>query len=116
MEDFYIDISGIQYPAELKNTVTAHIIYDHLPFIGNIQCSVDKIYFDVPLSIPSEDSKKNVLHIGDIVFSSKESTIAILLEDITITSQERVAVFARMIGDLSVLRDIKDGEVIYFTK
>ena len=62
---------------DLRETLTADIIYNALPLKSKVQKWGDEIYFETGLSIELESDAKSIVNIGEIAFWNSGSAIAI---------------------------------------
>ena len=62
---------------DLRETLTADIIYNALPLKSKVQKWGDEIYFETGLSIELESDAKSIVNIGEIAFWNSGSSIAI---------------------------------------
>ena len=123
MADCYIEVGGKEFEVELHNTVTARIIYDHLPLNGSVQRWGDEIFFDVALpAVTVEKSAQKKLAMGDLAFWVEGSSICLVFGKTPLStnneaiSAKPINVFGRVLGDLTLLRDIQEGELINISK
>ena len=123
MADGYIEVQGHKLEIEMLDTSTARKIYDQLPFTGNVQCWGEEIYFDVPFSgIELEKDAREVMKVGEIGYWVEGTSVAIFFGPTPASHSNEpraitpINVFARVVGDLSVLTDVRDGEFIMFTR
>ncbi len=61
----------------LRDTPTADIIYDSLPFASTVKKWGEEIYFELPVDIELEDNARAVVEFGEIAFWNEGSAIAI---------------------------------------
>ena len=62
---------------DLRETLTADIIYNALPLKSKVQKWGDEIYFETGLIIELEPDAKSIVNIGEIAFWNSGSAIAI---------------------------------------
>lgn len=102
-----------------KNPMTKKKIMDALPFQGRINRWGEEIYFEIPVKIGRERAQKEV-EIGDIAYWPEGRAICIFLGKTPISKDKPVAyspvnVFARVIGDFEVLKEMRNGDTIEFS-
>ena len=121
MREAYIEVNDIILDIDFLDTVTARLIYDQLPFTGNIQKWGDEIYFDVPFSnIELEFGAREVMEIGEIGYWVEGSSVAIFFGPTPASHNNEsravtpINVFAMIIGDSTRLASVKDGDFILF--
>jgi hypothetical protein len=116
-----IKIASLKVIAEFYDTGTANAIWQALPVSGRASLWGDEIYFTIPVHIELEDGK-DIVECGDMgywptgnafcIFFGK--TPASLSEEIRPASA--VNVFGKVIGDVSVLKTVKSGEMVVIEK
>jgi hypothetical protein len=123
MADCIIEVNGKEFEVELRDTPTARIIYDHLPLNGSVQRWGDEIFFDVALpAIRVESTAQQKLRVGDLAYWIEGSSICLVFGTVPLsTGDEPIAakpinVFGKVLGDLALLRDIQEGELINISK
>ena len=62
---------------ELRETLTADIIYNSLPLKSKIQKWGEEFFFETGLNVELENNAKSVVNIGEIAFWNDGSAIAI---------------------------------------
>ena len=77
MRKVILKCKGKELVFELRDTLTADIIYNSLPLKSKIQKWGEEIYFETGLSIELEKNAKSVINIGEIAFWNDGSAIAI---------------------------------------
>lgn len=119
----YIEIANKTYEVELHNTPTARIIFDHLPLNGSVQRWGDELFFDVALPrISVEKTAQKQLKIGDLALWVEGSSICLVFGKTPLStgnvpiSEKPVNVFGRVLGNLTDLRSIDEGELINISK
>ena len=61
----------------LRDTPTADLIYDNLPFTSTVKKWGEEIYFETPINVELEENAKEVVEFGEIAFWNGGSAIAI---------------------------------------
>ena len=77
MRKVILKCKEIKLVLELRETLTADIIYRALPLKSKVQKWGDEIYFETGLSIDLEFDAKSIINIGEIAFWNSGSAIAI---------------------------------------
>lgn len=121
MREAYLEINDHKLDIDFLDTPTSRLIYDQLPFTGNVQKWGDEIYFDVPFpNIKLESEARDVMEIGEIGYWVEGSSVAIFFGPTPSSRNDEpraitpINVFARILGDVTKLKDVKDGDFILF--
>jgi len=113
-----ICISETSYQAELNDTVTARAICDALPIQAQAQRWGGEIYFAIPVACDLEGDIRDVLDAGELGYWPAGSAFCIFFgptpmsEDNEIRAASNVNVVGKVLGDLSSLWDVQNGEQI----
>jgi len=67
----------VQLSIQLRDTPTAHAIYQALPIEDSIQTWGDEIYFPVDVSVQLESDARDVIEAGELAFWVEGQCIAI---------------------------------------
>ncbi|EKE01839.1 MAG: hypothetical protein ACD_21C00036G0001 [uncultured bacterium] len=122
MADCYIEIAENTFEIELHNSVTARIIYEHLPLNGSVSKYQEAIFFDIALPpIKFERTNDYNIGLGDIALWVEGSCICLFFGSADNDSDKyikkgKLNVFGKVLGDLTILRSIKEGELINISK
>lgn len=117
-------ISGsVEVRAEMidKNPETADAIWNSLPFESEVNTWGDEIYFTIPVEIGLEKPQETV-EMGDIGYwpPGKAFCVFFGLTPISIEGNIKPAspvnVFGKIVGDVKILKKIKDGDKIKVIK
>ncbi|MBI4451931.1 hypothetical protein HY637_00750 [Candidatus Woesearchaeota archaeon] len=112
----------LEIEAELDSTATAKEIYNALPLDGSANRRGDEIYFVIPVRIDAEKDATDIVEIGDVAYWPEGSCFCIFFgktPDSTeheIKAASKVNVFGKIIGDLSILKTVKNGDLIVIEK
>ncbi|MCS7253948.1 MAG: cyclophilin-like fold protein [Armatimonadota bacterium] len=112
-----ITAGSISVEAELNDTETARKIWDALPITGVANRWGDEIYFRIPVRC-EEENPREVVDVGDLGYWRPGSAFCIFFGPTPasrgneIRPASPVNVFGKVIGDATVLRDVKDGDEV----
>ena len=117
-----IKSGNIEANAELKNTETAKKIYNALPLTGMANRWGQEIYFSIPVYLEEEKDSKEVVGMGDVAYWPTGNCFCIFFGKTPASkgneprAASKVNVFGKVIGDTTILRNIKDGDEIIISK
>lgn len=106
---------------EDKNPKTAKAILDALPFDSKAQIWGEEIYFEIPVFLGLENSQVDV-EVGDVAYWPPEHCMCIFFGRTPISKSNKpkayspVNVFGKVVGDVGLLRKIKEGEKLRVEK
>ena len=106
----------------LRETLTADIIYSALPLKSKVQKWGDEIYFETGLSIELESDAKSIVNIGEIAFWNSGSAIAIGYGKTPISKGNEIRlispcnIWADSKFEKSYIENIKENETIILEK
>jgi hypothetical protein len=107
---------------DLRETLTADIIYNALPLKSKVQKWGDEIYFETGLSIELESDAKSIVNIGEIAFWNSGSAIAIGYGKTPISKGNGIRlispcnIWADSKFEKSCIENIKENETIILEK
>ena len=107
---------------ELRETLTADIIYNSLPLKSKVQKWGQEIYFETGLSIELESDAKSIVNIGEIAFWNSGSAIAIGYGKTPISKGNEIRlispcnIWADSKFEKSYIENIKEYETIILEK
>ena len=107
---------------DLRETLTADIIYNALPLKSKVQKWGDEIYFETGLSIELESDAKSIVNIGEIAFWNSGSAIAIGYGKTPISKGNEIRlispcnIWADTKFEKSCIENIKENETIILEK
>ena len=107
---------------DLRETLTADIIYNALPLKSKVQKWGDEIYFETGLSIELETDAKSIVNIGEIAFWNSGSAIAIGYGKTPISKGNEIRlispcnIWADSKFEKSCIENIKENETIILEK
>ena len=117
-----IFVNEIEIEAELEKTPTAKEIYNSLPLDGAANRWGDEIYFVVPVRIDAEKGATDIVEIGDVAYWPEGSCFCIFFgktpesTDEEIKAASKVNIFGKIIGDVTALKTVKNGDLIIVEK
>jgi|TARA_B110000003_G_scaffold62303_1_gene62692 hypothetical protein len=103
---------------ELRETLTADIIYNSLPLKSKIQKWGEEFFFETGLNVELENNAKSVVNIGEIAFWNDGSAIAIGYGKTPISKGNEIRlispcnIWADCKFDKSYIENIKENETI----
>ena len=106
----------------LRDTPTANIIYDSLPFSSTVKKWGEEIYFEIPVNIELEDNARAVVEFGEIAFWNGGSAIAIGYGKTPISKENEIRlispcnIWADSIFDKNYIEQIKENEDVKLEK
>jgi len=101
-----------------RDTATAQAILDALPFTATARTWGDEVYFDAPVSAPSESDATDTPKAGEIAFWLAGSCIAIAWgptpasHGVEIRLASPANVWGDAVEDVSVLRSVPGGATV----
>ncbi len=104
-----------------KNPKTAQAVMDALPFEGTANVWGDEIYFTIPVDSDEEKGQQD-MEVGDIAYWPVGKAMCIFFGPTPVSENEKprayspVNLFARVVGDAKILKNVKDGETIKVSK
>jgi hypothetical protein len=107
---------------DLRETLTADIIYNALPLKSKVQKWGDEIYFETGLNIELEPDAKSIVNIGEIAFWNSGSAIAIGYGKTPISKGNEIRlispcnIWADSKFEKSCIENIKENETIILEK
>ena len=107
---------------DLRETLTADIIYNALPLKSKVHKWGDEIYFETGLSIELESDAKSIVNIGEIAFWNSGSAIAIGYGKTPISKGNEIRlispcnIWADSKFEKSCIENIKENETIILEK
>ena len=107
---------------DLRETLTADIIYNALPLKSKVQKWGDEIYFETGLIIELESDAKSIVNIGEIAFWNSGSAIAIGYGKTPISKGNEIRlispcnIWADSKFEKSCIENIKENETIILEK
>lgn len=108
----------VSLPAVFGESEAAEKIYGVLPWEGPFQTWGDEIYFEIPLTLPSDETATTRVRIGDIGYWPRGSALAIFFGPTPISTGkdplpiEPVLPIGKIMGKATLLRSAMAAETI----
>ena len=112
-----ITVGEIEAEAELNDTRTAQAIWEVLPLKKQVNLWGDEIYFSIPLSLALEAGQE-LVNVGDLGYWPAGNAFCIFFGPTPISQSgeirpaSQVTVFAKVIGDATVFKEVCSGKEI----
>ena len=122
MKKIIIKFKEKQLILNLRDTLTAELIYDALPFSSTVKKWGEEIYFETPLDIELEDNARAVVEFGEIAFWNNGSAIAIGYGKTPVSNGNEIRlispcnIWADSVFDKSYIAQIKENEIVEIEK
>ena len=122
MKQLILKFENKELILKLRNTKTAHIIYNALPFQSIVQKWGEEIYFDTPLNINLDPDARSVVEYGEVAFWVAGSTIAIGYGRTPVSQENEIRLIspANIWADCKFqkeyISDINQGEIVIVEK
>lgn len=113
-----ITVGGIRLKAELRDTATAEAIAGALPMEGRARRWGGEIYFPIPVEVPLETDSTDSPEVGELGYWPAGNAFCIFFGATPVSTGDEpraasnVNVFGKIIGDVSSLWDVADGEKV----
>ena len=117
-----ICIKNHEIPVNLKNTITADLIWKSLPISSDVHLWGEEIYFYTNLSSVLEVDAKDVISFGEIAYWPSGKAIAIgygktpISQSNEIRLADRCNIWGETKYDLKKLKNVEPGEKIEILK
>ncbi|RJX19785.1 MAG: hypothetical protein C4570_04770 [Ammonifex sp.] len=112
-----ITAGSVTVEAHLNDSKTASAVWDALPVTGRVNTWGDEIYFQVPFELP-EENPRAVVEEGDVGYWPPGPALCIFFGPTPasrgneIRPASPVNVLGRIRGDVSGLKQVKDGDKV----
>ncbi|MBI3027703.1 hypothetical protein HYY70_06355 [Candidatus Woesearchaeota archaeon] len=117
-----INFGNFSAVAELKNNLTAKVIYNALPMEASANRWGDEIYFPISVKLDTEQDAKEVVEAGDVAYWPEGSCFCIFWgitpssKGNEIRAASKVNVFGRIKCDANIFKNVKNGDLIILEK
>jgi uncharacterized protein len=121
MKKIKISINEITFIAELNDSTTAQAIWQALPIKGQANRWGQEIYFDIPVSIKEAPDATANVNVGAIAYWPPGNAFCLFWGPTPVSVNEKpraasaVNVFGTVLGDLSPLDSVNDGDTVSLT-
>ena len=106
----------------LRNTITADMIYNASPFTSTVRKWGEEIYFETPIDVELEDNARAVVEFGEIAFWNEGSAIAIGYGKTPVSKENEIRlispcnIWADSSFDKRCIEQIKENETVKIEK
>jgi len=119
LQEVIIQAGSVTIRARLLKTPTAQAVWDALPMTATVKTWGEEIYFDVPVSTPSEPDARDVVKAGEIAYWPDGQAIGFGPTHISKKNEIRlvspVNIWANAIDDVTKLISVRAGETVTIT-
>jgi hypothetical protein len=117
-----ISAGKVEVIAELNESVTAKKVFESLPIRGSANTWGDEIYFEIPVSVPLDETAREVVEMGDLGYWPTGRAFCIFFGPTPasrgdeIRPASAVNVFGKVTGDPTLLKKVGNGETVTIEK
>jgi len=100
-----------------NNPKTSQAVLDALPLEGSANVWGEEIYFEIPVNSDEENGQQD-MEVGDIAYWPMGKAMCIFFGPTPVSENEKpkayspVNLFAQVVGDAKILRNVRDSEAI----
>ena len=116
MNEILIQFDKCNVQATLNDSPTASEIWSQLPIEARTNTWGDEIYFEIPVNMPQEPEAREQVEIGELGYWPAGRAFCIFFGPTPVSADEKprayspVNVIGELLGDISQLSSIQDGE------
>jgi len=117
-----ISAGKVEVIAELNESVTAKKVFESLPIRGSANTWGDEIYFEIPASVPLDETAREVVEMGDLGYWPTGRAFCVFFGPTPasrgdeIRPASAVNFFGKVTGDPAPLKKVGDGETVTIEK
>ncbi len=118
MATIIISAGTVSLQAELSDSPTAREIWEALPIEGAARIWGDEIYFEIPVTAKQAPDARAEVDVGELGYWPVGRAFCIFFGPTPASTDEQprayspVNILGRVLGDATVLRAVKDGELV----
>ena len=122
MNKIGIGFDKFSVEAKLNDSPTAKQVWAQLPIEARVNTWGDEIYFEIAVNMPQEPDAREQVEIGDLGYWPVGRAFCIFFGPTPVSTDERprayspVNVIGEVLGELSQLSSIQDGERVKITQ
>jgi hypothetical protein len=122
MNRIVITSGDINIQAELNDSPTAKMVWDHLPIEGRANTWGDEIYFEIPVIAEQEPDARADVEVGELGYWPVGRAFCIFFGPTPVSTDEQpraaspVNILGRVVGDEGLFKLVKDGEIVSISK
>ena len=122
MNKIGIGFDKFSVEAKLNDSPTAKQVWAQLPIEARVNTWGDEIYFEIAVNMPQEPDAREQVEIGDLGYWPVGQAFCIFFGPTPVSTDERprayspVNVIGEVLGELSQLSSIQDGERVKITQ
>lgn len=117
MTNIVLKSGDLSIDAELNQSQTALSIVDKLPIEGWANVWGEEIYFEIPVSMTSEEDAREIMEVGELAYWPVGRAFCIFFGPTPVSKDERprayspVNVVGRVTGDTELLKSVQNGDL-----
>ncbi len=118
MATIIISAGTVSLQAEISDSPTAREIWEALPVEGAASIWGDEIYFEIPVTAKQAPDARAEVDVGELGYWPVGRAFCIFFGPTPASTDEQprayspVNILGRVLGDATVLRAVKDGELV----
>jgi len=118
-ETIRIRIGEVEVLVELNDTECARRIARNLPITARANRWGDEVYFDIPVDCPPSEDARAEMEVGEAAYWPPGSALCLFFGPTPVSGPDGkpraaspVNPVGRILGDPSVLKEVRDGDAI----